>query len=131
MANVLTVDGVQAVRIAEREKLIRVNCVLSGNYVQAPARGTNGGELIDLTKVVGIAGKEGQFWGPKGPARGYPLQGPAGFSAQLIPGADALHWVLKIWSSAGNEHAAGAYEASITGDLDFYLEFTGLGGGQS
>ena len=132
MPNVITVDGAQAVRVAEREKLVRYSCVLSGNYVQAGAAGSAVGEIIDLTKAVGAPGAPaGQFWGNKGPARGYALQGPAGFTAQLIPGADALHWILKVWSSAGNEHAAGAYEASITGDTNFFLEFTGFGGGQS
>jgi hypothetical protein len=127
MPNVLTIDsgGVgQGVRVNEREKIIRYNCVLSGNYVQA-VRGSNVGELLDLTKVVGALQAD-QFWGISGPIRGYPLQGPGGSGVEIIPGADRLHWLLKMFAvGANNEFAAGAYPASVLADLDFYVEFSG------
>jgi hypothetical protein len=130
MANVMTVDGPQAVQATERGKFIRYRVVLSGNYVQA-VRGQNVGEVLDLTKTIGSGGKEGQFFG-RGPAVGYALQGPGGVGCQILPGADALHWLLKVYAvGSNNEHAAAGYEASILNDLDFLVVFEGFGGGIS
>jgi hypothetical protein len=130
----LQVDGPQAVQIMERTKIIRYRVTLSNNpqgYVQAQ-RGTNNGELIDLTKALGSGGKEEQFWGARGPAIGYPLQGPGGVGCEILPGADSLHWLLKVYAvGSNNEHAGGNYEASILNDLDFLIAFEGVGGGIS
>jgi hypothetical protein len=123
MPNVITVDGPDAVRMVEREKLIRYKLTLSGAYVQA-IRATNTGELIDLTKVVGV-NKEDQFWGKNGPKRVYVVQAPAGYGVSILPGADGLHWLLKVWSAVGVELAAAAYPAAITADVDVYLEASG------
>lgn len=123
MANVITVDGPDAVRVTEREKLIRYKLTISGNYVQA-TRGQNVGEVIDLTKVVGV-NKEDQFWGKNGPKRMYPVQGPAGYGVEILPGADNLHWLWKIYSAVGVELGAAAYPAAITGDLDILVEASG------
>ncbi len=123
MANVLTIDGPDAVRISEREKLVRYIITLSGAYVQA-VRGTNTGEVLDLTKAVG-ANQADQYWGQRGPRRVYILNNGNGFNMQIIPGADNLHWLLRIFSASGAEQAAGAYPAGLTGDLDVICEATG------
>ncbi len=124
MANVLTIDGPDAVRVSEREKLVRYNITLSGNYVQA-VRGANTGEVIDLTKAVG-ANQLDQYWGQKGPRRVYALnQGSTGYTITVIPGADNLHWLLMIFSNVATQLAAGAYPAGLTTDLDILLEATG------
>jgi hypothetical protein len=125
MPNVITVDGPNAVRVQEREKVIRYKLTLSGAYVQA-VRLSNVGELIDLTKVVGAGGAPEQFWGPNGPLRGYVINGMGGFAAEIIPGADTLHWLLKVFGTTpGTELVAGAYPAGITADVDTLVEFTG------
>lgn len=111
MANVLTVD--KAIT-GDREKRIRYRVVLSGNYVQA-VRGANTGELIILSSAAG-ANQPDQFWGPKGPERVYPIQGPAGYAVEFLPGADGNHWLMKIFSAAGTELLAAAYPAAITAD---------------
>lgn len=125
MPNALSVTDINAARLYEREKLLRYGLGLSGAYVQAGARGTNVGEVINLGVITGSFQPE-QFWGYRGPVRGYVLQGPGGFTICIRPGADAFHWVLQIFSSTtGAELAAGAYPAAITGDLDMILEFSG------
>lgn len=132
MANVLTIDsglkGVgQGLRVNEREKLIRYNVALSGNYTQY-VRGQNVGEVLDLTKVVGIF-REDQNWGNVGPSRGYVLSvGSSGYSMSILPGADPLHWLLAIFSGVNTQLNAGAYPAGnipLVGDLDIYVEFCG------
>lgn len=124
MPNVLTVDT-NGVRIFPDEKRIRYTLTLSGAYVQA-VRGSNVGELIDLTKALNPSFQAEVFWGQKGPTRGYVMQGGiAGNDAEIIPGADSLHWLLKVFSSANTELGAGAYNAAVTGDLDIIIEFTG------
>lgn len=127
MANVMTIDSggvAQGVRVNEREKIIRYNVVLSGNYVQA-TRGQNVGEVLDLTKVSGAFAAD-QFWGPRGPVRGYVVNiGSTGYSMSIIPGADNLHWLLMIFSGVAAQLAAGAYPGGLTADLDIYVEFSG------
>lgn len=122
MANTIAVDKVV---VAGKEKRIRYKLtILAGNYTTA-VRGTNGGELIDLTKATGIREAD-QFWGQKGPDRVYLLNGPGGFAAEVLPGADGLHWLLKMYSAPGTEIVNGtAYNAAVTGDLDFLVEATG------
>jgi len=94
MPNVMTVDALgtnNGVRVNEREKLVRWKLVLSGNYVQH-VRGSNVGELLDLTKTVGAGNAPDQFWGPNGPSRVYVLNpGGTGYSLSTTPGADNLH----------------------------------------
>src|SRR4051812_25002679 len=102
-----------AVRLYEREKLIRYQIVLTGSYVQA-VRGTNVGELIDLTKTPGNGlFNPNQLWGYRGAIKGYILNtGSTGFSMSVIPGADGLHWLLVIFSGVATQLAAGTYAAN-------------------
>ena len=129
MANVLTIDsnGVgQGVRVNEREKIIRYNIALSGAYVQF-ARGQNVGEVLSLPSVVGVF-KEDQYWGNRGPTRGYIVNiGSTGFSMSILPGADNLHWLLAIFSGVSAQLAGGTTYASngLSTDLDIYVEFSG------
>lgn len=125
MANTLTLDGPDGQRVQEREKIVRYKVVLTGNYVQA-VRGSNTvGEVLDLTRVIGVGGISG-LWGPNGPKRAYVINGIGGFGVQVLPGADNLHWLLKFFSTTpGVELAAGAYPAPVTADVDAYIEFSG------
>jgi hypothetical protein len=130
MANVLSIPGsdFNAVRLYEREKLIRYNCALSGSYVQH-IRGTNTGELLDLTKTITGNFLPQQYWGLTGPLKGYVLNtGGTGFGMSIVPGADGLHWLLCIFSGVAAELAAGTYAANAAGlltDLDITIEFSG------
>jgi hypothetical protein len=122
MANNLQVDDSIP---QERVRFIRYKCtILAGNYVQA-VRGTGAGEVLNINGATNPKNLPQALWGKDGPTRGYVINGPGGFAAQIVPGADNLHPLLKIWASGGVEHAAGAYEAAITGDLDFFIEFVG------
>jgi hypothetical protein len=129
MANILTIDsgGVsQGVRINEREKIIRYNVALSGAYTQF-TRLQNVGEVLNLGAVVGVF-KEDQFWGQKGPVRGYVVNiGATGFSMSIIPGADNLHWLLAIFSGVSTQLGGGVTYASngLSTDLDIFVEFSG------
>jgi len=116
-----------AVRVYEREKLIRYSITLSGNYAQH-TRGQNVGEVIDLTKALaGTPYQADQYWGYRGPVRGYIINtGGTGYSMSLVPGADAFHWLLCIFSGVATELAAGAYPAGLLADTDIVIEFTGL-----
>lgn len=111
MANALTVDKVVT---GDREKRIRYQVVLSGNYAQA-VRGANTGEVLNLNGAAG-GNHPDQYWGAKGPQRVYPIQGPAGYTVEILPGADGNHWLYKVYSAVGTELVAGAYPAAITGD---------------
>lgn len=131
MANQLNLFplDLDAVRLYEREKLIRYQVILSGSYVQH-VRGTNTGELLDLTKSPASAlFQPQQFWGYKGPLKGYILNtGGTGYAMSIVPGADALHWLLCIFSGVATELAAGTYAANAAGlltDLDITVEFSG------
>lgn len=119
-----------AVLVYEREKRIRYTVTLSGSYVQA-VRGSNVGEVLDLTKpVVGPYAPE-QYWGMKGPVRMYMINnGLTGYGFSIVPGADALHWLLVIFSGVATQLSAGAYSANAAGlltDADIVVEATGLG----
>ncbi len=61
MANVLTINDLNAVRVEQREKTITYSVALSGNYAQA-VRGQNVGEVLDLTKVQSTQYLPEQFW---------------------------------------------------------------------
>jgi len=94
---------------------------LSGSYVQA-VRGTNTGEVLTPNSATNP-----RFL-PKPSAsvyqRAYVVNGPAGFGAEILPGADGTHWLLKLFGTTpGTELLAGAYNAGLTGDLDFLVAF--------
>lgn len=96
---------------------------LSGSYVQA-VRLANTGEQLKPFAATNPNFLPKGFPGTKGFKRGYPLQGPGGFSASIIPGADIFTWLLKMFGTTpGTELAAGAYAAGVTGDLDFMVAF--------
>jgi hypothetical protein len=90
-------------------------------------RGSNVGEVIDLTKtIVGNFSPE-QYWGITGPIRGYVLNvGNSGYAMSIVPGADNLHWLLAIFSGVATEFTAGAYSAGLLADQDITIEFSGL-----
>lgn len=124
MPNVLAIDtnGVQSV---EKFKTIVCKVTLSGAYVQA-VRGSNVGEVLVPNSATNPALLPGATWGLTGPSRAYVVNGPAGFGAEMIPGADNFHWLLKIFGTTpGTELAAGAYGAGLTGDLDIKVAFEG------
>jgi hypothetical protein len=116
-----------AVRIYEREKLIRYSVILSGTYA-THVRGQNVGEVLNLGQVYApVSYQADQLWGYKGPTRGYLVNiGNVGYSMSVVPGADPLHWLLCIFSNVATELAAGAYPAALTTDQDIVLEFSGL-----
>jgi hypothetical protein len=116
-----------AVLVYEREKRIRYSVGVFGNYVQH-VRGTNVGEVIDLTKPLANApNSPNQYWGFRGPVRMYVLNpGGVGYAMSIVPGADALHWLLVIYSGIAAELAAGAYPAGLAADTDIVLEATGV-----
>ena len=128
MASVLTINDLNAVRQEQEEKTITYSVALSGNYTQF-IRGTNTGELLDLTKVVSTQYLPGQFWGPVGPRVVYMLNtGSTGYSMSVVPGADLLHWLLVIYSGVAAQLAAGGYAANAAAlltDLDIKVEARG------
>jgi hypothetical protein len=127
MANVLTVRDLNAVRQEQREKTIRYTVTLSGNYTQF-VRGTNVGEVLDLTKVQSTQYLPDQYWGNVGPQIMYLLNnGSSGTatSMSIVPGADKMHWLLVIYSAVGTQLAAAAYPAGLLADLDIVAEATG------
>lgn len=94
---------------------------LTGSYVAA-VPGSNVGEVI----VPNSASNPKNLAKPVASAylRGYVINGPAGFSAEIKPGADSLHWLLKLFGTTpGTELAAGAYGAGLTGDTDILVAF--------
>lgn len=126
MPNVISIIGKDknGVRLSDREKVIAYTLTLSGNYVQH-VRGTATGEVLDFTKAVG-AFTEDQNWGQKGPSRVYILNpGGTGYALSIVPGADAFHWLLCIFSGVATELAGGAYPAPLTADIDIVVEATG------
>ena len=125
MANVLTVKkATKAGGGALNERKVRYSCVLSPQNTQA-VRGSNVGEVLNLGTATGNNDPM-EFWGYTGPSFGEVLQGPAGYVCQIIPGADGLHWLLKVWSGVGTELPAGAYPAAILADtLDMIIQFRG------
>ena len=98
---------------------------LSGSYVQA-SRGTNTGERLQPLLATDQSGSNFRgFPGNKGFNRGYVIQGGGGNGTEIMPGADAFNWILKMYASANTEVGAGAYNAAITGDLDMLVAFEG------
>lgn len=95
---------------------------LSGAYVVS-VRGTNTGERLQPLLATNPNFFPKGFPGIKGFKRAYVIQGGAGNGTEIIPGADALNWILKMYSAANTELTAAAYNAAITGDLDFMVAF--------
>jgi hypothetical protein len=95
---------------------------LTGSYVQA-SRGTNTGELMLPLSATNPSNLPNGYPGIKGFKRGYVIQGGGGNGTEVLPGLDPLHWLLKFYSAANTQLAAGAYNAAITGDLDFLIGF--------
>jgi hypothetical protein len=127
MANVLTISEVNAVRVSEREKTIRYNVTLSGSYVRV-VRGADTGEVLKLETAANPNSFSNAYWGPNGPSRVYVINGPAGYATEIIPGGTPNHWLLKIFTAANTEVAAGTYAAGaagITADVDFTIEASG------
>lgn len=120
MANTLAVESV--IKLPHGDKRIRYNVTLSGAYAQA-TRGQNVGEVLDLTAATNPNHFPDANWGRTGPNRGMIVNGPAGNVGEIIPGADALHWLLKFYSAADTELGAGNYSATIKADADFVIEF--------
>lgn len=116
-----------AVRVYEREKLIRYSVILSGNYAQF-TRGQNVGEVLNLQQAyVPASYQANQFWGYKGPVRGYVISGGAsGYNMTIEIGADPFHWLLVIQSAVATQLAAGPYPAALLAELGIVVEFTGF-----
>ena len=124
MSNVMTIDD-NAVQVLEKSKTITYKVVLSGNYVQA-VRLANTGEVLVPNNAANPQFLPGGIWGLNGPRRAYVINGPAGLGAEILPGADNFHWLLKLFNpTTGAELAAGAYAALQTADLDFKIAFEG------
>jgi len=119
MANALALQEVQT---GNNVDVYVYKLTLSGNYVQA-VRGTNTGERLQPLNASNLNFNPKAFPGNKGFKRGYVIQGGAGNGVEIIPGADALNWLLKVFSAVNTELVAGAYNAAITGDLDFTIAF--------
>lgn len=128
MANLMTVDT-NGVQVVEKFKTVVAKVVLSGNYAQA-VRGANVGEVLVPNSVNTATGNPallpGAGWGLTGPTRAYIINGPAGLGAEMLPGADNFHWLLRLFNpTTGAELAAGAYAALNLADLDFKVAFEG------
>lgn len=120
MANTLTI---KQSGLVWKQKRVRYNLALSGLYVQA-VPGSNVGEVLIPGNAVGKYDPD-QYWGYEGPSFGNATQPPQGYGAQILPGADSQHWLLRLFSSPGTELAAGAYSAGVLADLYAYIEFWG------
>lgn len=100
-----------------RRKLrVTFNLTWSGNYV-------TGGDTLDFTKAT-----DTNFAGyrvPFGPPEAIELTNcnPGGFDTEGVIGTKPSNCLLKVFvagsgAATPQEHAAGAYEAGITGDLN-------------
>lgn len=88
--------------------LIWLALVFSGNYV-------TGGDTLDLTQVQNTAGHsvEGFFEIPA--SIGVFGENIGGYYCQIVPGATLQTYKVKVFAPGGAEHAAGAYNAAVTG----------------
>jgi hypothetical protein len=128
MSNTMIIDT-NGVQVVEKFKTVVGKVTLTGNYVQA-VRGANVGEVLLPNSLNTAAGNPGFIpgagWGLAGPGRAYIINGPAGLGAEMIPGADNFHWLLRLFNpTTGAELAAGAYAALNLADLDFKVAFEG------
>jgi hypothetical protein len=123
-ANTMTIDT-NGVQVVEKFKTVVCKVTLTGNYVQA-VRLQNVGEVLLPNTALNPAFLPGATWGLAGPTRAYIINGPAGLGAEMLPGADNFHWLLKLFNpTTGAELAAGAYAALNLADLDFKVAFEG------
>jgi hypothetical protein len=123
-ANTMVIDT-NGVQVVEKFKTIVYKVTLTGNYVQA-VRLSNVGEVMIPNNATNPALLPGGSWGLTGPTRAYIINGPAGLGAEMLPGADNFHWLLKLFNpTTGAELAAGAYAALNLADLDFKIAFEG------
>ena len=99
-----------------KDRVVKV--VASGNYV-------TGGDTVDLTNVSNPNFLSDQRFGQNSSINDYEVvQAPAGYTAELVPGATLATWKLMVFSAPNTQLAAAAYPAAITGDF-FILRFTG------
>jgi hypothetical protein len=119
MANTMALQEVQT---GNNVDVYIYKVTLSGNYVAA-VRGANTGEQLKPFAASNPNFIPKAFPGNKGFKRGYALQGPAGNGTSIMPGADIFTWLLKLFASANTEVTPGAYNAAVTGDLDFLVAF--------
>lgn len=125
MANVLTINDLNAVREEQRENTITYSVALSGAYVQH-TRGQNVGEVLAVNTALNPFYLPKAYWGQIGPRVMYPLNtGATGYAMSCCPGADGLHWLLIIFSAIATELAAGAYPVALITDLDIKVEGRG------
>lgn len=123
MANALTVLKVVQIK---NQKTVTYSVVLSGNYVQA-VQGTAAGEALNLNAAANPGFIPGANWGLTGPkyVRTVTDGSPDGLAADVIPGIDRLHPLLKLWTANDTELAAGAYSAAEKADTNLILEAVG------
>jgi len=114
--------ALQDVQIGQASTVYVYKVTLSGNYVQA-VRGSNTGEVLQPLSASNPNFKPKAYPGNKGFDRAYIIQGPGGNGAEIVPGADAFNWLLKLYSAANTQVTAGAYNAAVTGDLDILVGF--------
>lgn len=114
--------ALQEVQTGNNVDVYLYKVTLTGNYVAA-VRGANTGEQLKPFAASNPNFVAKAFPGNKGFKRGYVVQGGAGNGVEIIPGADIFTWLLKMFASANTEVTPGAYNAAITGDLDFYVAF--------
>lgn len=119
MANQLTVQSANHTR---RKIVRRYLLAVSGNY-------TPGGDPIDFTNVLNPG------WHANPIPGGFPVpsindvkieKSPAGYNAEIVAGTGntlSTFAALKVSSAPGQELAAGAYPAALTGD-PFLIEVT-------
>lgn len=123
-ANTMVIDT-NGVQVVEKFKTIVYKVTLTGAYVQA-VRLSNVGEVLIPNSGANNAFLAGAAWGLTGPGRAYIINGPAGLGAEMLPGADNFHWLLKLFNpTTGAELAAGNYAALNLADLDFKVAFEG------
>lgn len=108
--------AVQSIDITRRKKRITYKLTFSGNY-------TAGGDTLNLSTATN----------PKFLPAAFPSRVPDQIDVMGSPGGNAPEAVLgtgpsdnklKLFSSANNELAAGAYNAAVTADANVLIEAT-------
>jgi hypothetical protein len=124
MANTAVID-LNGVQSQEKNKVIVYAVTLFQQYTQA-VRGTNAGEVFAPNNATNPRFYPQAYWGLNGPSRVYALNGPAGLGVEILPGADAFHWLIRLFNpTTGAELAPGNYAALNTADLDFKIAAEG------
>lgn len=88
-----------------------VAVTFAGNY---PA----GGDLFDLTPLIGQAGKNGYPFVANNPPYGEDFTTSTGYTISYIPGTTLANGKLKINTTAAAELGAGAYPAGLIADTN-------------